>query len=343
MLPDPIWLNQAKLAYQRTTLKPKVAGSIPARPTFPDVAQTPAVVASWALVSLSASDCAIMSLVQFELTRDVERFAAYAEDFLAERVERNVLATVLVLARSQQARKEGEHPLFACCLGGRGRVRAVAMRTPPWPLLACNVDETTAEPLLKLWLAEDPDVPGVSAQPAVARALSAAWRRCTGRASWCHMSEAMHLLSKVHQPPRPAPGRLRTAIAQECELLTEWERAFVAEAGTGVVEEAVRIVAQRLAVGAQHVWEDGAPVSTLALSPPIAGTVRVGPVYTPSEYRRRGYATSAVAAGCRRALASGAQRCMLFTDLANPTSNKIYATVGFRRCGMWEEHRFTPA
>ena len=31
---------------------------------------------------------------------------------------------------------------------------------------------------------------------------------------------------------------------------------------------------------------------------------------------------------------------MLFTDLANPTSNKIYAEVGYRRIAGWEEHVF---
>jgi predicted GNAT family acetyltransferase len=281
-----------------------------------------------------------MPVVQLELTREVERFAARAEGFLAERVERNVLATVLVLARRRHAEGEGGGQLFACCLDERGRVRGVAMRTPPWPLLACDVDEATAEPLLERWLAADPEVPGVSAQPAAARALAAAWSRCTGRASRCHMSEAMHLLSEVRPPPRPAGGRLRVAAERERELLSAWERAFVVEAGVGVAEEAARTVARRLAAGAQHVWEDGAPVSTLALSPPIAGTVRVGPVYTPPEHRRHGYASSAVAAACRQALAAGAQRCMLFTDLANPTSNRIYAAVGFRRCGAWEEHRF---
>jgi predicted GNAT family acetyltransferase len=34
---------------------------------------------------------------------------------------------------------------------------------------------------------------------------------------------------------------------------------------------------------------------------------------------------------------------MLFTDLANPTSNKIYAEVGYERFGDWEEHEFLPA
>jgi predicted GNAT family acetyltransferase len=33
---------------------------------------------------------------------------------------------------------------------------------------------------------------------------------------------------------------------------------------------------------------------------------------------------------------------VLFTDLANRTSNKIYAEVGYRRFADWEEHAFEP-
>ncbi len=76
------------------------------------------------------------------------------------------------------------------------------------------------------------------------------------------------------------------------------------------------------------------------VSPPVAGTVRLGPVYTPPPDRGRGYATSAVAAVCRRMLASGAERCALFTDLSNPTSNRIYAEVGFQRIADWAEYHF---
>src|SRR5207245_4856813 len=50
-----------------------------------------------------------------------------------------------------------------------------------------------------------------------------------------------------------------------------------------------------------------------------------------------GYASAAVATACREALAGGAQQCMLYTDLANPTSNRIYPAVGFRRFADWEE------
>jgi predicted GNAT family acetyltransferase len=65
-------------------------------------------------------------------------------------------------------------------------------------------------------------------------------------------------------------------------------------------------------------------------------------VYTPPEHRRRGYATALVADLSRHALRTGAERCMLFTDLANPTSNRIYARIGYRRCGDWEERAIEP-
>jgi predicted GNAT family acetyltransferase len=99
-------------------------------------------------------------------------------------------------------------------------------------------------------------------------------------------------------------------------------------------------VGPRIARGGIFIWDDDGPVSLVGANPPVAGVVRIGPVYTPPEHRRRGYAGHAVAEVSRRALQAGASRCMLFTDLANLTSNKIYAEVGFRVFGDWEEHEF---
>jgi predicted GNAT family acetyltransferase len=141
-------------------------------------------------------------------------------------------------------------------------------------------------------------------------------------------------------PPRARRSTARQATGTEQDLLTGWEQAFAVEAGVAVSSEAEDIVNRRLAQGAQFVWDYEGPVAMLAMSPAIAGTVRIGPVYTPPEHRRHGYASSAVAAASRRALANGARQCMLFTDLANPTSNQIYAAVGYRRCGDWEEYAF---
>ena len=72
-----------------------------------------------------------------------------------------------------------------------------------------------------------------------------------------------------------------------------------------------------------------------------AGVVRLGPVYTPPETQRHGYATALVADVSGRALADGATHCMLYADLANPTSNSIYQAVGYRRSTEAREYHFS--
>jgi predicted GNAT family acetyltransferase len=64
----------------------------------------------------------------------------------------------------------------------------------------------------------------------------------------------------------------------------------------------------------------------------VAGVGRVGPVYTPPERRGRGYAAAVTSLATQRLLDAGA-RPMLFTDLANPTSNGVYARLGYERVG----------
>jgi uncharacterized protein len=271
------------------------------------------------------------------LTHSLAELPPRLEGFLGERVERNVQASLLVRARA--GRTEGREPLFAWSADEHDELLFFAMRSPPWPLLVSELEADQAEALVERWLAVDPELPGVSGVPASARAVARAWQERTGGEVRPRMRQAMHLLSEVLEPsPWPA-GALRSAREQDRALLTSWERAFVRDAGITpqAAAEAEHTIARRLDSCSQYIWQDGAPVSTLALSPPIAGTVRIGPVYTPPAHRRRGYASAAVATACRDALAGGAQRCMLYTDLANPTSNRIYAAVGFRRFADWEE------
>ena len=74
---------------------------------------------------------------------------------------------------------------------------------------------------------------------------------------------------------------------------------------------------------------DGERVHLTGASPPSFGVARVGPVFTPPAQRGRGWASNTVARISLRIQAEGARVC-LFTDQANPTSNKIYAALGYR-------------
>jgi predicted GNAT family acetyltransferase len=57
--------------------------------------------------------------------------------------------------------------------------------------------------------------------------------------------------------------------------------------------------------------------------------IRVGPVYTPREWRRNGYASSLVAAACQAQLDAGRRYCFLFTDVARPEANAMFESIGF--------------
>jgi predicted GNAT family acetyltransferase len=80
------------------------------------------------------------------------------------------------------------------------------------------------------------------------------------------------------------------------------------------------------------VWvdDDDEPVNLTAATAPTYGVSRIGPVYTPREHRGRGYASAAVH-GVSKLLRESGERPCLFTDQANPTSNKIYEAIGYRR------------
>jgi len=275
------------------------------------------------------------------ITRDPEEFADRAGEFINTALERNVLATVLFNVQNRGG-YGGDAPIFAYEHPDETtEPTAVAMRTPPWPMLAVGFDrQAAADELIAQWLPQDPQLPGISAEPAAAAAIAKAWREQTGGDTELEFAEAMHALTEVIPPTRIPPGGLRPATPDDRDLLIDWERAFVLEAGLGDLDHADQMVDRRLEDGLQVVWESAEPVCTVGFTVKINGTVRIGPVYTPPAHRNRGYATAAVAQTSRQLLDAGAARCMLFTDLANPVSNRIYANIGYVRFADWEQHRF---
>ncbi len=287
-----------------------------------------------------AAGWAIIRWMRVAVTRDPDEFAACARGFLEARIERNVLATVLkdVL----DGRYRDSPTLFAYATGEQGDVAAAALRTPPWLLLAVGFEPDSARSLIDLWLAEDPDLPGVTGTPESNRGIAQAWAGQTGGSTRTRRRMAVHQLGEVREPPRPAPGSLRLPLPDERALMIEWVHEFAREAET-VSARTESMVDARTRDGLLHVWDNVGPVSLVGLNHAVAGVVRIGPVFTPREHRRRGYAGTAVAAVSRLALSGGARTCILSTDLANPTSNKVYAEVGFSRVADWEELTFEVA
>jgi RimJ/RimL family protein N-acetyltransferase len=273
------------------------------------------------------------------LTRSAEEFGARAGALLGAGPQTNLHATVLASVRADP--RAYPQALFATVEDDRAAV-ALALRSPPRPLIASDMGGECAEELIAAWLPADPGLLGVVAPAVAAAHIAAAWERHSGGRATLAVEEAAHRLERVVAPARGAPGALRLARESDRALLVRWLIEFAREA-TDDYGDAEASVSRRLRSGGLFLWEDLEPVCLLGVNIEVAGVVRIGPVYTPPRHRRRGYATSAVAAASEAALARGARACMLFTDLANPTSNRIYAEVGYERFADWREYRFEPA
>ncbi|MFB4421331.1 GNAT family N-acetyltransferase [Streptomyces sp. QL37] len=258
-------------------------------------------------------------------TDDVDAFLAAAGAFLAARpAENTLLLTVTATLRDSGPDAYGtEAPVLGWWRGAGGEVAGALVRTPPFvPILG------TVEPEALGPLADALPLPGVNADRDTARALAARWPR--------HRVDEEHRLYRLGtlMPPSPAPaGRPRTATTADRALLTGWIRAFGEETGQSA-DRAERVVDERTAHGGLTLWEtDGEPVSVAGVSRMIAETVRVANVYTPPRHRGRGYAAAVTAEAGRAARDAGAREVLLFTDLANPTSNGVYRRIGYEPVG----------
>jgi predicted GNAT family acetyltransferase len=120
---------------------------------------------------------------------------------------------------------------------------------------------------------------------------------------------------------------LRIATSADFDLILEWLEGFKRD--TNAIVAPPEAMHRRVEAGLISIWNDGKPVSMASVTTLLSHTVRVGPVYTPPEYRGRGYAASCVAAVSQAAFDAGASQCILYTQLSNPQSNAIYRRLGY--------------
>ena len=227
-----------------------------------------------------------------------------------------------------------------------GRPLFCALQTPPRNLLVYGspkAGEACAGLLFEQLSAQGINVPGILGPGALALPFTESWTRCSGRIGSVEKEMGVFQLEKV-TPPELAGGRMRPARQEDRELLVGWMRAFHLEAlGEPAEEFSRKLVEQHLGPGRFFLWENPGPVSMAAATRRTRNGITITGVYTPPEHRGNGYASNCVAEVSRRMLGNGFRFCALFTDLKNPTSNKIYQSIGYRKIGEFAEVKFTPA
>ncbi|MFC5604522.1 GNAT family N-acetyltransferase [Sporosarcina koreensis] len=270
-----------------------------------------------------------MEIVQYD---DAERFAEVAEPIIAKNEDAFSLFFGIL-----QAIKAGkyENPFMAVVSDGE-EVLALLQMTPPHPLNLIIVDEgkkhETIDFIIRELLGNSIAVPSVISLKEWAILFANKWEEQTGESQKLLMDQGLYRLDEIDETIEMSPGSWRYASGEDAPLIEKWFALFEEDANLdGTAPEIIKErVAAFLEAREVFLWEDeGKVVSMMKKARPTKNSVTVSLVFTPKEERKKGYARTMVAHGSKELLKEY-EFCVLYTDMMNPTSNKIYKEIGYK-------------
>ena len=267
---------------------------------------------------------------QIKFFSDACPFLERVQPFLLRREAEHCL--ILGLLDGLRAGEQwGTEPPLMALIENHDEVAAVALMTPPHNLIiSWTADDSALDAIASELHAKAVAVPGVNGSADLAQKFALRWSELSGCSYRVQMTQRIYQLSRVTNETR-AGGRLREPNQSDDGLLREWRAAFSIDAegmDPGQAREAAALPlphSRRLLL-----WEvDGIAVSMAGFAGPTPNGIRVAWVYTPPENRGKRFAGACVAALSQKLLDEGRKFCFLYTDLANPISNRVYLKIGY--------------
>jgi uncharacterized cupin superfamily protein/predicted GNAT family acetyltransferase len=275
----------------------------------------------------------------FEFLKDNAEFMQKMETFLYEReAEYNLL---LGLAGAIRQTPDMRYFIVSenqkLIGGGIVTERNLVLSQMPEPFLL---------PLAQFLKENDAKFPGVVGPAQVAENFARYWKSLTGQAYDLAMGQKIYQLDQVTMPTG-VEGRLIKADESHVDLVTQWMHEFREESlphEIMTIEENKGVAARFIKNQAIFLWLDtnDQPVSMDLIGRATKHGVGVSGVYTPKSARKRGYASAVVAHTSQQMLDGGKKFCVLYTDTANPTSNKIYQQIGYKEVATSKNYLFKP-
>ena len=251
---------------------------------------------------------------------------------------------ILGVAEGMQRSVPKNAPLLIRVLEN-GRTVSAAIQNLPSHLILTNGTTEELEKLADFVFKLRASFPGVVGPSREAEFFAKQWSALTNENHELGMDQKLYKLEQVIHPPKML-GLFRTVESSEVELVTKWMMGFAAESLPPAERHdenywkdfAEKTIGNQMA----HCWVvNDVPVALACFSRPTLNGVTINGVYTPVEFRKKGYASIAVAHLSQKMLDSGKKFCVLYTDLANPTSNKIYQDIGYREESESRFYNFT--
>lgn len=228
---------------------------------------------------------------------------------------------------------DSEPPLLLSILE-HGKTVGVAMRIPPYSgIILSRIGTKVEAAVIQLvrYLREiDVQISGIIGPAAEAQAFSDCWVEGMLDVS-VRISMRMRISEARSVANLPlSPGKLRLARPEDHPLTAIWIADYSEAIGKPISFDNAKSWTEALIWNQQlHIWDIEGPVSIAAVDRPTRNGIAIHSVYTPPEHRNKGYATSSVLLLTQKMLKDRYSFCCLYTDLSNPTSNSIYAKIGY--------------
>ncbi|ERJ11706.1 GNAT family N-acetyltransferase [Haloplasma contractile] len=216
-----------------------------------------------------------------------------------------------------------------------GEPIVVILQTHPKQAIFAYADEIKSKDLkeaARLIVNDYPELPGVIGERDITLELGAYIARLRDRDSVIAMKQRIYRLDQVEQPADFSGATFKKVSMEDNDLVADFICDFFIVAGEEInKEEALKKAKQNIESGYLYGWYVDDKLVSICNSSRKTKTARtVSLVYTPKEERKKGYASNQVAAFSQLLLDEGNQTCVLYTDLKNKTSNKIYQAIGYK-------------
>ncbi|CAH1205694.1 hypothetical protein PAECIP111892_02739 [Paenibacillus auburnensis] len=277
--------------------------------------------------------------MQFRLYTDVHEFYTDTYDVLMRHEAQNLIPLGnIIIGHEGKDKTDWRDPvnwLMATISDAKG-VRLTAVMTPPHNITLYATDNNINPEAINCLIdgLKDYEIPGVTTEKNLGEYFAKEYTLRKGMTFTTTMSQRIYELTAVN-PELQKVGIVRLLDEKDIHFFPYWAEAFYAAGSYGKTEMSIPQDADpylyRIASKKLYILEDnGIPVSMAGFTRVMQTAIGVAFVYTPPYERRKGYATSIVAQISLLALNKGFTKCVLYTDLANPTSNSIYQKIGYK-------------
>jgi len=270
----------------------------------------------------------------------MDEYKADVFDLLLKEEDINNLPVSIIMDNKIE---RADNWLLSTVADDHGDIVLIAQCAKPFPLLLYEPPGQSDPVALKLLASElkriDFAPSAVMTKTGLGRRFADAY--CGSGGYKKHMSIVLMRLEKLADYNK-APGFCRMLTEEDLSYTPSWEQAFCADCRFPVPElsENEERIRTRLDKDIHFIWEDGEPVSQTVFGRNTPNGAVINWVYTPPQFRGRGYATSLVAEVSQTLFDRGKDFCCLFADAANPVSRGVYRKLGYYDVQVYEELKF---